>query len=214
MVQGEVSPTRIGILNLELGNLRSVSNAFYHLGFDAEVVSDAAEFDDLTHIVVPGVGAFAPASQRLLGSGLRGSLREFAESGRPLLGLCLGMQLLATEGEEGGTRPGLDLISGTVRPLDASVVTSIPHVGWNDVTICGAHPVFSGIRTGVDFYFVHSYRVANLSRSDVLATTDCGETFPAIVGRGNVLGFQFHPEKSQANGLRLLENFAEWDGRC
>lgn len=206
--------TDVGILDLQMGNLRSVANAVDQLGFDVRIVEGAAEIDTLTHLIVPGVGAFGAASRRLAERGLLEPVRRFAAGGRPVLGLCLGMQLLATEGEEGGRHEGLDLVPGVVTRLDASRVPAVPHVGWNSVTLTGAHPVLAQVRTGVDFYFVHSFRITTSRPADVLGTTEYGDVFPAIVGRGNVVGFQFHPEKSQANGLRLIENFCGWDGRC
>lgn len=215
MVQRALSDqTDIGILNLEMGNLRSVSNAVYSLGFDVRMVQTPEELHDLSHVIVPGVGAFGTAMRRLGERGLVGALQGFAASGRPLLGLCLGMQLLAAEGEEGGATAGLGLVPGVVRRLDEQLVPAVPHVGWNSVTLIGTHPLFAEVKSGTDFYFVHSYVVVPEREADVLGTTEYGTVFPAIIGSANVVGFQFHPEKSQANGLRLLENFCTWNGRC
>lgn len=206
--------SRVGILNLDMGNLRSVSNAVYSLGFDPHFVSLPAEVDDLTHLIMPGVGSFHTAMRRMRSHGLADAVRGFAHSGRPLLGLCLGMQLLATTGVEGEVTEGLDLIPGQVTKFDEQSVAAIPHVGWNAVEFIAKHPVLDGVRTGVDFYFVHSFYVSVDNADTVLGTTNCGQRFPSAVGRGNVIGFQFHPEKSQINGLRLLQNFCGWNGRC
>jgi len=204
----------VGIANLEIGNLRSVRTAIDSFGFDHRLVDSAGQLDDLTHLILPGVGSFHTAMRRVHDTGLFGSLREFAASGRPLLGVCLGMQLLGSRGDEGEDTAGLELIPGVVRRLDKTQVESIPHIGWNSVDIRAGHPLFHGVRTGVDFYFVHSYHLSPDDSSDVLGVTDCGESIVSVAASDNVVGFQFHPEKSQANGLRLLDNFCGWDGSC
>jgi imidazole glycerol-phosphate synthase subunit HisH len=209
-----LSEPLIGILNLETGNVRSVSNAVYSQGWDFTLVDDAAALDDVTHLIIPGVGSYHRAATRLDERGLREPVRAFAATGRPVLGLCLGMQLLSSEGEEGAASAGLGLIPGPVRRLRAELVPSIPHVGWNGMQLQREHPVTAGVRSGVDFYFVHSYSFEPQSLADVLGTTDCGQQFASAVARANVVGFQFHPEKSQANGLKLVDNFCLWDGAC
>jgi imidazole glycerol-phosphate synthase subunit HisH len=203
----------IGIIDIDLGNLRSVSNAIDASGFDRQVVRSPAELDSTSHIILPGVGSFHTAMANMRRAGLAEPVRKFAASGRPFLGICLGMQLLADWGEEGGLTQGLGLVPGRVQRFAAERVKSIPHVGWNGVEQHVTHPVFAGVKSGVDFYFVHSYHLAPTDPTTLLATTDCGEVFASIVGRANVLGFQFHPERSQNNGLRLIENFCAWDGR-
>jgi glutamine amidotransferase len=211
-----VTDSRVGIVDLEMGNLRSVSNAIDHLGYDAALVTGPGELASLTHLVLPGVGSFHTAMRRMHQRDLVKATRQFAASGRPVLGLCLGMQILADWGDEGERTEGLGLVPGEVRRLDEKRVTggAVPHVGWNAVEWVGTHPVLRGIRSGADFYFVHSYYVASNDPATVLGTTEYGERFPSVMGRDNVLGFQFHPEKSQANGLRLIEAFCGWDGRC
>ena len=204
----------IGILNLGMGNLRSVENAIYSLGHDPRLIAAPAELDDLSHLIIPGVGAFAAAMNRMADAGLTDAVRAFGASGRPVLGLCLGMQLLATQGDEGGETPGLGLVPGTVKRLDPALVPLIPHVGWNSVEVARPHPIFKGVKTGVDFYFVHSYIVATDHPDAVLGTTDCGERFASVIGRANAVGIQYHPEKSQANGLQMLDNFCRWNGAC
>jgi glutamine amidotransferase len=124
------------------------------------------------------------------------------------------MQLLSGWGDEGGGTIGLGLVPGTVKRLDPALVPAIPHVGWNSVEVARAHPIFRGVKTGVDFYFVHSYVVDTESPESVLGTTDCGERFASVIGCANAVGIQYHPEKSQANGLLMLDNFCRWDGAC
>ena len=204
----------IGVLDLDIGNLRSVCNAVSECGFEVEVVNAAARFDDLNHLIMPGVGHFGRAVRRLSEEGLAQPLRDFAASGRPMLGLCVGMQLLASAGTEGGWTPSLDLVPGSVMRFDLDESFAVPHVGWNEVVFKREHPLFSGIKAGRDFYFVHSYHFVCNEPDDVLTETDYGSPFASAVGRGNVVGFQFHPEKSQVNGLTLLENFCRWDGMC
>ncbi|MBA2708786.1 MAG: imidazole glycerol phosphate synthase subunit HisH [Gemmatimonadaceae bacterium] len=204
----------VGIVNLQMGNLRSVSNAVDSLGFDHCMVERPAELGAVTHLILPGVGSFHRAMEQMHSIGMYEPIREFGASGRPMLGLCLGMQLLGSSGEEGEIMTGLGLIPGEVRKLDSASVEAIPHVGWNSVELRASHPVFRGVRTGVDFYFVHSYYFRPTNPDDALGMTDCGEQFVSVAGRENIIGLQFHPEKSQANGLRLLDNFCGWDGRC
>ncbi len=204
----------IGILDNDMGNLRSVQNAVYQLGFDPVIVGDTGKFSDLTHLIIPGVGQFATAMRHLQERGFRDAVRNYAAAGKPLIGFCLGMQLLASRGFEGGDTQGLDLIPGEVARLPNKEGLRIPHVGWNRAVLKGAHPVLEGLKTDRDFYFVHSYAFRPARPADVLAETDYGLPFASIVGRNNVIGLQFHPEKSQVNGLKLIENFCNWDGTC
>lgn len=204
----------VGIANLEMGNLRSVGNAVDSFGYEHRFVDTADELDSLTHLILPGVGSFHTAMRRVHERGLYEPIRSFVSSGRPLLGVCLGMQLLGSHGDEGEDTVGLGLIPGIVRKLDRTRVASIPHIGWNSVELSADHPLFAGVRDGADFYFVHSYHLSPETGESVLGVTDCGEPFVSAAAHENVVGFQFHPEKSQANGLRLLDNFCGWDGRC
>ncbi|MGE0483650.1 MAG: imidazole glycerol phosphate synthase subunit HisH [Gammaproteobacteria bacterium] len=204
----------IGILDNGMGNLRSVWNAVYELGYDPVLVEDDTTLDDLSHLVIPGVGHFGSAMRNLVATGRDHRIVEFAASGRPILGICLGMQLLASRGTEGGDTAGLGLIPGAVTLLPAADGLRLPHVGWNTVHVRHAHPVFRGLKPNRDFYFVHSYAMRCDADTDWLAETDYGEPFTCIAGRANVIGFQFHPEKSQVSGLLLLKNFCAWDGTC
>jgi glutamine amidotransferase len=202
----------IGILKMDMGNLRSAYNAVYECGFDPVFVESAEEFGGLTHLIVPGDGNFRAVMSNLETAGLAQGIRAFAESGRPLLGICSGMQLLAERGTESGETPGLGLIHGTVERLPEDQL--LPHVGWSEVELRLKHPVTDGIKPGRDFYFVHSYAIQDADPEEVLGEAEYGAVFAAMVARENIVGFQFHPEKSQANGLRLIENFCNWDGRC
>lgn len=203
----------IGILDLGMGNLRSVYNAVYQNGFNPVLVKIAADFDDLTHLVLPGVGNFSAAMPEIIACQLKEPILNFLASGRPLLGTCLGMQLLMGMSDEGGSQAGLGLIAGRVRLLKGEGLR-VPHVGWNTLNLNQPHAIFEGIKKGCDFYFVHSYAAECEHEENVLATTQYGGSVAAVVGRDNLVGVQFHPEKSQVNGLRLMENFCNWDGKC
>jgi glutamine amidotransferase len=203
----------IGIVDIGIGNLGSLRNALYFQGWSSLFVSKPEDFDGLTHLILPGVGAFATGVERLHESRLFDRVKKFANDGYPVLGVCLGMQLFADYGSEGGGCLGLGLISGSIAPINAPKLR-LPHVGWNNVNQQQLHPLLNGVRSDVDFYFVHSYRFIANQKENVFSTTDYGECFPSIVGKGNVIGVQFHPEKSQDNGLRLLDNFCLWDGKC
>jgi len=146
--------------------------------------------------------------------GLVDPIRKHAAQGRPMMGICLGMQLLATNGVEGGGAEGLGLIRGEVVPLEVDSKLRLPHVGWNVLHPQRQHPLMKGIRTDVDFYFVHSYFFNAECDTDIVGTTEYGISYPSFVANKSVVGVQFHPEKSQRNGLRLLDNFCLWDGAC
>jgi len=204
----------IGILDLGIGNLRSLSNAVHQNGFDFRITENEKAFDDLTHLIIPGVGHFRAAMGVIEQRNLRGPIHDFVATKRPLLGVCLGMQLLAAKGTEGGESAGIELIPGAVRFITPGAGFRIPHIGWNVLNVKRPHPVFQGLKNERDFYFVHSFAMVCDAAEDVLGETDYGGPVTAVVGRANVVGFQFHPEKSEVNGLKLLENFCLWDGAC
>lgn len=204
----------IAIVDYGVGNLASVGNAFERLGFKAQIHANPRDILNAERIVLPGVGSFRMAMESLHRLGWVSALRNYAQSQRPFLGICLGMQLLFESGEEHGPTEGLGLIPGRVVKLTPESPNKIPHVGWNGLTRVKPHPLLAGIKPAVDFYFVHSYHCVPEKADDVLAACDFGGEFVAAVAARNVAGFQFHPEKSQPAGMRLLENFAQWEPTC
>lgn len=199
----------VAIVDYGMGNVDSVRRAVEECGRRAVVTDDPAEIERASHIILPGVGAFPDAMRKLTDRRLDGVLEEQVRAeGAPFLGICLGMQLLATTGNEGGTTKGLGWLDGEVIRLEATEVDRrIPHVGWNEVVGVPGSSLLDGIPAGADFYFVHSYHFRCAAPSDALATTPYCGGFTSVVGRRNVHGVQFHPEKSQRHGLRLLQNF-------
>jgi imidazole glycerol-phosphate synthase subunit HisH len=201
---------RLALIDYGAGNLRSVENALKAAGAaEVLVTADPEVVRGADRIVLPGVGAFAACMGAL--SGISGMVEAMGEvvldKGQPFLGICVGMQLLADTGEEYGSHAGLGWIGGTVRALKPSdPALKVPHMGWNDVTPVGAHPL---IVPG-EAYFLHSFAIEDIDPLLLLANTDHGGTVTAAVGRGNIVGVQFHPEKSQSYGLALLNRFLEW----
>ncbi len=201
----------IGIVDYGMGNIKSVYNALHFLGEDARIVSSHEDFADCSHLILPGVGAFPQAMRNLSERKMIAPIQAHITKERPFLGICLGMQLLADEGDEIEVTRGLEIVPGHVRLLDVSF--HIPHVGWNSVHVKKSHPILEGMKKNVDFYFVHSYYFEPVEPQHLLATTDYEKEFPCAVTNGkSVVAVQFHPEKSQANGLQILENFSNWDG--
>lgn len=196
----------ITIIDYAINNLRSVEKAFLSMDIPVRVSDDPDTIRAATKLVLPGVGAFGDAIQNLKAKKLHGLIVEKANSGTPLLGLCLGLQLLFSESEEFGRNQGFDLIPGKVKRLPAGL--KVPHIGWNQLHLKRPDPLLEGIAEGDFVYFVHSYYAEPVEPNDTLATTDYGLEFPAIARRGNVWATQFHPEKSQTVGLRILRNFA------
>lgn len=204
----------IAVIDYGMGNLKSLCNALDYLGFESKLVSTGEELEDCDHVICPGVGSFPAAVENLKSRTLFEPLRRSAAAGKPFLGICLGMQLLAEKGFEYGEAPGLGVVGGAVCRLEPGSGEKVPHVGWNQVDLKQDHPVWKGIKKDTDFYFVHSYHFVAENSEEVLATSEYGGSFTSAVAKRNVVGVQFHPEKSQENGLRLLENFAQWDGTC
>jgi glutamine amidotransferase len=207
------------IVDYGSGNLRSAAKAFERAareaGIATEVVvtADAAVVREAERVVLPGVGAFADCRRGLAAvPGMEAALEEAVRRrGRPFLGICVGMQLLAERGREFETVEGLGWIAGEVRVIaPAEPQLKVPHMGWNELEPVAAHPVLSGIAPGEHVYFVHSYGFHAADRRDLLATTDYGGEITAAIGRDNLVGTQFHPEKSQAAGQKLIANFLRW----
>ena len=203
----------IGIIDVGIGNIGSLSNAVYELGFEVCLIDDPELVNNCDSIILPGVGTFSHGMNAIENANLLEAINTHIDNNKPLLGICLGMHLLFSHGDEGGTKKGLNFIHGVVKKFKKDPLFKLPHVGWNGVEILQQHAVLQGVRTGVEFYFVHSYR-AECDSKYVIGSTDYGENFPSIVSNGSVIGMQFHPEKSQKNGLRMLENFCLWDGKC
>jgi glutamine amidotransferase len=198
------------IVDYGMGNLFSVANALERLELACEISPDPERVRRAQRVVLPGVGSFREAMLQLNESGLGKAVRDSVAAGGRLLGICLGMQLLAESGEEdapaGQPTPGLGLIPGTVRRLPAAAGIKIPHMGFNEVRWTRPDTLLDGVDDRSDFYFVHSFRF-DAEDSTVLGITAHGAEFASVVSRGRVVGMQFHPEKSQASGLRLLRNF-------
>ncbi|WP_028609170.1 imidazole glycerol phosphate synthase subunit HisH [Paenibacillus harenae] len=195
----------IAIIDYGMGNLHSVSKAVERLGCEAVITADPGTIAQADGAILPGVGAFGDAMQNLRHTKLDEVTKSFAASGKPMLGICLGMQLLFSESEEYGTHGGLNLLPGKVIRFSGDY--KIPHMGWNKLSFHKAQsPLFDGLSEG-HVYFVHSFHAKPEQESDLLATTDYHQQVTAIVGRGNVYGMQFHPEKSGELGMQLLGNF-------
>jgi glutamine amidotransferase len=202
---------KVAIVNYGMGNLGSVARAFDELGAQPVIAEHPAALFDAHRVVLPGVGAFAEGMARLREGGWADALTRLVRDGRPLLGICLGMQMLAEAGDEGGASDGLGFVAGRVRRLDTLGCTlRVPHVGWNEIAYAEAGPLFQHIPAGSDFYFVHSYAVADLALGELSATVDYGVPLAAAVRRDHVFGTQFHPEKSSKAGRQLLRNFLDY----
>jgi glutamine amidotransferase len=195
----------IAIVDYGIGNLGSVTKGFRHAGAETVLTGDPDRLRSAEALVLPGDGAFGASMEELRSRGLVDVLVGVARAGTPLLGICIGMQLLFEESEEHGRHRGLGLLPGRVRRFDTKLV--VPHMGWNALNWRQGHPLLDGLSPGAYVYFVHSYFCEPSRPQDVLASTDYGADFASIVGRDNVLGVQFHPEKSQAVGLRMLRSF-------
>jgi glutamine amidotransferase len=204
----------VTIIDYGMGNLRSVQKGFEKVGSAALVTADPREVEQAERLVLPGVGAFRDCMDNLRQGGFIEPILRHVESGRPFLGICLGLQLLFTESEEFGRHQGLDIIPGKVVrfPTDlrqGDEELKVPHMGWNQIEIRRPAPVFKGVEDGISVYFVHSYYVVPEDESAVATVTDYGIPFCSAVWRDNVMATQFHPEKSQQVGLQILKNFAK-----
>jgi glutamine amidotransferase len=198
----------IAIVDYGMGNLRSVEKGFKKVGVDAVVTSDPGIVDNATAIVLPGVGAFRDCIRNLTDLSLTESIVRSIEKGKPYLGICLGLQVLFSESEEFGTCRGLDIFRGRV--LRFRIKEKVPHMGWNTIRIAKKPPILSEIPDNSYFYFVHSFYVAPDDAGVTAATTDYGVTFTSMIWKDNVFATQFHPEKSQELGLRILKGFGDF----
>lgn len=205
-----MSNSPITIVDYQMGNLRSVQKAIEHVGFAAEVTGDPSKIAAAEKLILPGVGAFGDAISELRQRSLIEPIKESVAAGKPFLGICLGLQMLFDVGLEGGEHQGLEIVGGRVERFSPTPGLKIPHMGWNQVTArregC---PLLKDVPEDAHFYFVHSYYVVPKNADDVWLTCDYGTQFCASVWQDNLFATQFHPEKSQRDGLQMLKNFAE-----
>ncbi len=205
----------IAIIDYGMGNVRSVYNAVYYIGEDAVITSDAKEIDNASHIILPGVGAFGDAVKNLKGKNLVDILRQQVfEIGKPFLGICLGLQVLAKSSEEHGNYKGLGWFDAVVKRFNLKGTgLKVPHVGWNEIKPQTNHSFFNNLKKDRnDFYFVHSLHVICRQSENVAATCEYGDyVFTAAIQKDNIIATQFHPEKSQDNGIQVLQNFLDWN---
>jgi len=201
----------IAVVDYNMGNLRSVQNAFLKIGKEVTIVSDPNEIQKYDKLILPGVGAFGDAMEHLKQNGMDEVIKAFAKSGKPLLGICLGMQLLLESSDEFGAKEGLGLIPGKVRKFDTNkfkTTLKVPHMGWNELFVKKHSPLFNGLEDEIYLYFVHSYH-AICDEKYTIGETEYGYPFTSAINRENIYGFQPHPEKSHDNGLKILKNFTE-----
>ena len=212
------APPRIAIVDFGAGNLRSVAKALERSGLSTDITADPADVRRADGVVLQGVGAFADAVTNLSKTGLDDAVRERISARRPYLGLCLGLQVLFDEGDEHGVTPGLGILPGRVERFPDRTPSReqlrVPHIGWNTVKFSGDHPMLAKLPDEDCFYFVHSYRAIPDRTSDVVGRVDYGGEFAAAVAREGMFAVQFHPEKSQSAGRRLLDAFASWVSQC
>jgi glutamine amidotransferase len=199
----------LAIIDYQMGNLRSVQKGFEKVGHAATITSDPAVLAAADKIVLPGVGAFPDAIAELRRRGLVEPIKKAIDSGKPFLGICLGLQLLFDVGYEGGRYEGLGVLRGEVVRFDLPAQYKVPHMGWNALDIRRRPPVLAGLESGTHAYFVHSYYVVPQDAGVIATETDYGGPFCSMIWRDNIFATQFHPEKSQSDGLRILKNFAE-----
>ena len=202
----------ITIIDYGIGNLRSIEKAFEAIGTAVRRTDQPSDLAEAERLVLPGVGAFGACMNEIRQRGLEAPIQDYVGTGRPFMGVCVGMQLLFEESEEQGQHRGLGLLPGQVVRFDRDGTSNpplkVPHMGWNTLSPRRSSALLEGLPPAPFFYFVHSYHPQPSEEDDILATSTYGDTFPAVVGRNNVFGVQFHPEKSQHNGLRILRNFA------
>ena len=198
----------IGIVNYGIGNLQSVKNSLDFLNIPNAIINKPEEINNFDKIILPGVGAFGAAMEKLNSLGFAGEIKKFASENKPILGICLGMQLLFDEGYEHGRHKGLGLVEGKVLPFNEKVKDlPLPLIGWNNITKENTSPLLENIENNSNFYFVHSFYCEPEEKDIVSASSDYGIKFASIIHKKNIFGCQFHPEKSQSAGLQILKNF-------
>lgn len=201
--------SRIGIINYGVGNLQSVKNSLDFLNIPNTFITKPSEINSFDKIILPGVGAFGMAMDKLNNLGLRNAIINFADRNKPILGICLGMQLLFDESYEHGQHGGLGLMKGNVLPFSEKVKNlPLPQIGWNNITKVGTSPILENVGDDSCFYFVHSFYCEPKEKTAIIAISDYGIRFAAVIHKNNIFGCQFHPEKSQTVGLQILKNFS------
>lgn len=198
----------ITIVDHEINNLASITNACKVLGADVRIAKTGEDLKGASHVLLPGVGAFRASMDALNEKGFSEAMREHVQTGNPLFGICLGFQVLFERGTEGGDNVGLGFFKGSVDHFETSL--HVPHVGWNELKMRRQHPLFNNVEDGQHVYFVHSYHPRGVDPNDVIGTSEYGEEFVCAVAKNNVAGTQFHPEKSGSHGLQMLLNFMDW----
>lgn len=199
----------VAIIDYDAGNIKSVENAVRFLGHEVKVTADAGEILSADHIILPGVGAFGDAMQRLRAANLEGTIRQAVEAGKPFLGICLGLQLIFEESEESPGVKGLALLPGRIKRIPDGDGRKVPQIGWNDLSFPRQSRLFEDVPEGSYVYFVHSYYLEAGDPADVAARTEYGVRIDAAVEHGNLFACQFHPEKSERIGMQILRNFLE-----
>jgi len=208
----------IAIIDYKAGNLKSVERALKKLGFPCKVTRNKSEILEAERVIFPGVGAAGKAMEDLIEMGMDEAIREVFRSGKPILGICLGAQVVLGRSEENETKC-LGLIQGRVVRFPEGLASpagercKVPHMGWNGIALKRKHPIVEGITPADEFYFVHSYYPLPEEKERIIAVTEYGMEFPSVIGSRNLIAMQFHPEKSGTAGLRILQNFCTWDGR-
>ena len=203
---------KVGIIDGEFGNIASLVNAVHYLNYEFEIIKKPKNLDKVTHLFLPGVGSFYDSTKKLRESGLAESIKEFVKSHKPLMGICLGMQLLFEEGTEDGKQNGLGFFEGKCESFNQNLNLQLPHIGFNNVNH-SASKIWNEIPNDSPFYFVHSYRVISKKNNEIKKNKTCstfyGENFISFIEKDNIFGAQFHPEKSHQVGLKLIKNFIE-----
>ena len=199
----------VGIVNFKMGNINSVSNALNYLGCENKIINTLEDFENITHIILPGVGSYKDAINKLKKLGWEKAIKNFSsDSTKSLFGICVGMQILSTYGYEYGKSNGLNIIEGYVDRMDKQgCILKLPHIGWNNIKIINNSLITENISNDSNFYFINSYSFKLMNLNTLIATTDYGIEFPSIINRQNIFGTQFHPEKSSKAGIQILKNF-------
>ena len=200
----------IGVIDYQLNNLKSLTSALNRAELEYQIIENPDNILNFERIILPGVGAFSAGMRELRSQGWDTAIVQSAKNGVKILGICLGMQLLFESSQEIRVEKGLALVKGNVVPFPVSNNLPVPHMGWNDFRRLAPHEILKNINDGIDFYFVHSFFVNPKDPTDILAETDYGVYFPSIILKNNILGVQFHPEKSYPAGIQLLKNFNSW----